>query len=254
MLGVGPLDNRSESVQGVVCHEAQGSDPCAAPRVTGTGACSYCRTSDRRRGLEGPGLTPPPPALHGVGSGRVASEASLSLACLLEEGFPGSSRWRRCPSGRWAILCPTQWPLSLRCHSQLLERSSRGAGADSPRGWSSGDPTSSGRGCRPIEAWGDPGPPHLPISRAHPGSSMSGMWGWGRGWSPRKVAVFLCGLPSTRWAPCGLNTRLGLETQPKGRAGEGPLGCVECCCSGRRLGGGGPSGCRQPGRWSGGAV
>lgn len=115
-----------------------------------------------------------------------------------------------------------------------VRASSRGAGADSPRGWSSGDPTSSGRGCRPIEAWGDPGPPHLPISRAHPGSSMSGMWGWGRGWS--KVAVFLCGLPSTRWAPCGLNTRLGVETQPKGRAGEGPLGCVECRCSGRRLG------------------
>lgn len=77
MLGVGPLDNRSESVQGVMCPEAQGSDPCAVPRVTGTGAYSYYRTSDRRRGLEGPELAP---------CTRLSVEWATGRGCSLSSG------------------------------------------------------------------------------------------------------------------------------------------------------------------------
>lgn len=41
---------------------------------------------------------------------------------------------------------------------------------------------------------------------------------------PHQVAVFLCGLPSTGWAPCGLNTGPGLQTQPRRWAGQGSAG------------------------------
>ena len=41
---------------------------------------------------------------------------------------------------------------------------------------------------------------------------------------PNQVAVFLCGLPSTGWAPCGLNTGPGLQTQPRRWAGPGSAG------------------------------
>lgn len=85
---------------------------------------------------------------------------------------------------------------------------------------------------------------HRGVGRPWP-SPSPGHAGQPHGWdvglgkeleSPRQAAVFLCGLPSTRWAPCGLNTGPGSETQPRKRAGEGSTGWAECCCPGQEVG------------------
>lgn len=235
MLGVGPLDNRSESVQSVVCHEAQGSDPCAAPRVTGTGVCSYCRASDRRRGLEGPGLTPHPRLSMEWAAGRVASEASLSLACLLEEGFLGSSRRRRWPSGKWAILCPTQWPLSPQCHSQLLERSSQGAGADSLR--------RGAQGTRPLQGedaahrgmgrpWPSP-PPHLP---GMPGQLHEWDVGLGKGLEPPQSGSVSLWSSQHQVGALWTQHQAGLGDTAKGAGRGGPTGLCRVLLLGQEVG------------------
>lgn len=198
--------------------EAQGSDPRAVPRVTGAGVRSYCRTSDRRRGLKGPGLPPPTGSPWGGLQEGVAPGASLSLALSLEEGLPGLAVEE---GPLWEVDHPRPCPVAAKPEgSQSRVRVWLAGGWGREHRGSPGDPPSSGRGHGLIEAWGDSGPPHLA------GSPMSGTWGQGRSRSPppHQVAVFLCGLPSTGWAPCGLNPGPGLQTQPRRWAGQGSAG------------------------------
>lgn len=226
MLGVGPLDNRSASVQGVMRPEAQGSDPRAVPRVTGAGVRSYCRTSDRRRGLKGPGLPPPTGSPWGGLQEGVAPGASLSLALSLEEGLPGLAVEE---GPLWEVDHPRPCPVAAKPEgSQSRVRVWLAGGWGREHRGSPGDPPSSGRGHGLIEAWGDSGPPHLA------GSPMSGTWGQGRSRSPppTKWRCFSVVFPAPGGRPVVSTLGRACRHSHGGGQGRGPLGWAGCCCPG----------------------
>ena len=137
-----------------------GLRPCAAPRVTGAGVCSYRRTSDRRSGLEGPGLAPCTRLSMEWAAGRGCSRGFPELGSPPGRGLPGKLVVEEVP------LWEVGHPGPSGCSACAVTASVR---AQLPGGW--GGQYRGAQRTRPLQAE-DAGPSRcgetlaLPISRA----------------------------------------------------------------------------------------
>ena len=152
------------------------------------------------------------------------------MARPLEEGFPGSSWWRRRRSGRWAVLGPAA---AQPAHSQrVLERSSQEAGADS-----TGELSGPGLFRQRMRALQGVGRPRPSPSPGHAGQPHE----WDVGLRKELESPPPSGgvsLWSSQHQVGALWTqhRAGLRDTAKEAGRGGSTGRAECCCPGQEVG------------------